>query len=82
MQDGDELSSISKHSGIDKSKGTQEVKISFQVLLRIESFPGGTVPVADQRLEEVVGGSQVLSAPTSSSTQNSLDLPCGMHMTK
>lgn len=49
---------------------------------RIELFPGGTIPVADQRFREAVEGYRVLSAPTSSSTQNLLDLPCGVRMTK
>lgn len=53
------------------------VKSSFRVLLRTELFPGGMVPVADQWFREGIEGSQALSA-----TQNLLDLPCGMHMTK
>lgn len=53
------------------------VESSFRVLLRTELFLGGTVPVADQWFREGVEGSQALS-----STENSLDLPCEMHMTK
>lgn len=55
-----------------KAKGPMAVKSSFQVLLRTEP-----VPVADQWFREGIEGSKALSA-----TQNSLDLPCGMHMTK
>lgn len=65
-----------------KAKGPTTAKSSFQVLLRSEPFPGGTIPGAHQWLREVVEGNQVLRAPTSSSTQKALDLPCGMHMTK
>lgn len=39
-----------------KAKGPTTVKSSFQVLLRTELFPGGTIPVADQWLREVVEG--------------------------
>lgn len=60
----------------------EHTKADGPTAVRTELFPGGMIPVANQWLREAVEGHHVLSAPTSSSTQNSLDLPCGVRVTK